>query len=581
MGKVYGIDLGTTYSVIATVDDRTGLPRVIDNDVDNTPTLPSAVYFPENESDGFVVGNDAKLQAEIEPDRVVQFVKREIGKQDGKVYEFYGKKFDPIMISSIILKRIKEYADAQGEDVHDVIITCPANFGISEKTATRQAGEIAGLKVLNIIHEPTAAALYYMAKEFPEDRTILVYDLGGGTFDVSLAKVTSQGSGDDAVMSVDIIDSRGDDHLGGADWDQRLFDIVWSKFLDEIGEDEDDIEQLDVVKAGVYGQIEDAKKRLTNFPNRNVSIAYSGGNIPITITRDEFVEATKDLVQRTLDFTDELLKEKGKTPDDIDDVLLVGGSTMMPMIFDAVTGMFPKEHQVHREAPHLAVAEGAAIAASLKLNEINENDEEKHGGGHGNGGGGDDHSNGDTDTNDDNNVTTIGRIGGETGPVFEIKDRLTRSFGPAVYITEVGDLRIDNIMFYGDPSPATVSQTYATVVDNQTAIEVGIYENMSTDRQNTFIVPTYNLKGEEQATDPLLKVKQIGTVSGQLPAGLPAGTQLRVEFKYGSNGLIVNVYDMGGTEIAHADIISEGLKSASEIQADAKFVQQIPTFGQL
>lgn len=581
MGKVYGIDLGTTYSVIATVDDRTGLPRVIDNDVDNTPTLPSAVYFPENENDGFVVGNDAKLQAEIEPDRVVQFVKREIGKQDGKVYEFYGKKFDPIMISSIILKRIKEYADAQGEDVHDVIITCPANFGISEKTATRQAGEIAGFNVLNIIHEPTAAALYYMAKEFPEDRTILVYDLGGGTFDVSLAKVTSQGSGDDAVMSVDIIDSRGDDHLGGADWDQRLFDIVWSKFLDEIGEDEDDIEQLDVVKAGVYGQIEDAKKRLTNFPNRNVSIAYSGGNIPITITRDEFVEVTKDLVQRTLDFTDELLKEKGKTPDDIDDVLLVGGSTMMPMIFDAVTGMFPKEHQVHREAPHLAVAEGAAIAASLKLNEINENDEEKHGGGHGNGGGGDDHSNGDTDTNDDNNVTTIGRIGGETGPVFEIKDRLTRSFGPAVYITEVGDLRIDNIMFYGDPSPATVSQTYATVVDNQTAIEVGIYENMSTDRQNTFIVPTYNLKGEEQATDPLLKVKQIGTISGQLPAGLPAGTQLRVEFKYGSNGLIVNVYDMGGTEIAHADIISEGLKSASEIQADAKFVQQIPTFGQL
>ena len=581
MGKVYGIDLGTTYSVIATVDERTGLPRVIDNDVDNTPTLPSAVYFPENESDGFVVGNDAKLQAEIEPDRVVQFVKREIGKQDGKVYEFYGKKFDPIMISSIILKRIKEYADAQGEDVHDVIITCPANFGISEKTATRQAGEIAGFNVLNIIHEPTAAALYYMAKEFPEDRTILVYDLGGGTFDVSLAKVTSQGSGDDAVMSVDIIDSRGDDHLGGADWDQRLFDIVWSKFLDEIGEDEDDIEQLDVVKAGVYGQIEDAKKRLTNFPNRNVSIAYSGGNIPITITRDEFVEVTKDLVQRTLDFTDELLKEKGKTPDDIDDVLLVGGSTMMPMIFDAVTGMFPKEHQVHREAPHLAVAEGAAIAASLKLNEINENDEEKHGGGHGNGGGCDDHSNGDTDTNDDNNVTTIGRIGGETGPVFEIKDRLTRSFGPAVYITEVGDLRIDNIMFYGDPSPATVSQTYATVVDNQTAIEVGIYENMSTDRQNTFIVPTYNLKGEEQATDPLLKVKQIGTVSGQLPAGLPAGTQLRVEFKYGSNGLIVNVYDMGGTEIAHADIISEGLKSASEIQADAKFVQQIPTFGQL
>lgn len=579
MGKVYGIDLGTTYSVIATVDERTGIARVIDNDNDNTPTLPSAVYFPENEDENTVVGSDAKLQAEITPDRVVQFIKREIGKPDGKVYEFYGKKFDPIMISSLILKRMKEYADAQGEDVRDVIITCPANFDISSKTATRQAGEIAGLNVLNIIHEPTAAALHYMAKEFPEDRTILVYDLGGGTFDVSLADVTSKGTGDDTVMSVDIIDSRGDDHLGGADWDQRLFEIVWSKFLDEVGEDEDDIDQFDVVKAGVYAQIEDTKKRLTKIANRNVTVRYNGSSIPIPVTRDEFVEATKDLVQRTLDFTDELLKANGRTPDDIDDVLLVGGSTMMPMVSDAVKNMFPGK--VHSEEPHLAVAKGAAIAASLKLNEINENDEEKHGGGHGNGGSGDDHDNGDTGTDDDNNVTTIGRIGGETGPVFEIKDRLTRSFGPAIYLDEVNDLRIDNIMFYGDPSPATVSQVYATVVDNQTAIEVGIYENMSTDRQNSFIVPTYNLKGEEQATDPLLKVKQIGTVSGQLPAGLPAGTQLRVEFKYGSNGLIVNVYDMSNTEIAHADIISEGLKSASEIQADAKFVQRISTAGQL
>ena len=579
MGKVYGIDLGTTYSVIATVDERTGIARVIDNDNDNTPTLPSAVYFPENEDENTVVGSDAKLQAEITPDRVVQFIKREIGKPDGKVYEFYGKKFDPIMISSLILKRMKEYADAQGEDVRDVIITCPANFDISSKTATRQAGEIAGLNVLNIIHEPTAAALHYMAKEFPEDRTILVYDLGGGTFDVSLADVTSNGTGDDTVMSVDIIDSRGDDHLGGADWDQRLFEIVWSKFLDEVGEDEDDIDQVDVVKAGVYAQIEDTKKRLTKIANRNVTVRYNGSSIPIPVTRDEFVEATKDLVQRTLDFTDELLKANGRTPDDIDDVLLVGGSTMMPMVSDAVKNMFPGK--VHSEEPHLAVAKGAAIAASLKLNEINENDEEKHGGGHGNGGSGDDHGNGDTDADDDNNVTTIGRIGGETGPVFEIKDRLTRSFGPAIYLDEVNDLRIDNIMFYGDPSPATVSQVYATVVDNQTAIEVGIYENMSTDRQNSFIVPTYNLKGEEQATDPLLKVKQIGTVSGQLPAGLPAGTQLRVEFKYGSNGLIVNVYDMSNTEIAHADIISEGLKSASEIQADAKFVQRISTAGQL
>ena len=180
--KAYGIDLGTTYSVICTLDGN-GNPTVIQNQEDSSDLLASAVYFPEGGDP--VVGEQAKSMKDMEPDRVVEYIKRYIGKPDAPKYEFNGQEYDPITISALILKRLKQYADEQGENVANVVITCPAYFGMDEKAATEQAGKIAGLNVLKIINEPTAAALNYCAREFKENRKIMVYDLGG-TFDLTL-----------------------------------------------------------------------------------------------------------------------------------------------------------------------------------------------------------------------------------------------------------------------------------------------------------------------------------------------------------------------------------------------------------
>ena len=179
--STYGIDLGTTYSCIARLDSN-GNPEVIRNNEDDSNTVASVVFF-ENDSN-VIVGQAAKENVETDGERVVQFVKREIGKRDTRTYEFDGKTYTPVEISALILTRLKNLVEAQGGTIEDVVITVPAYFGLEERSATRQAGELAGLHVLSLINEPTAAALSYCARQFQEDRTILVYDLGGGTFDI-------------------------------------------------------------------------------------------------------------------------------------------------------------------------------------------------------------------------------------------------------------------------------------------------------------------------------------------------------------------------------------------------------------
>ena len=260
MAKVYGIDLGTTYSVISTLDDN-GMPEVITNQDEGSDLLASAVYFQDGADP--VVGEVAKNQKDIEPERVVEFVKRYIGKPDAPTYEFDGVKYDPITISSLILKRMKAYADAQGHDVKNVVITCPAYFGNEEKAATRQAGIIAGLNVLNIVHEPTAAALNYCVREFKENRKIMVYDLGGGTFDITLFDFSVDDSG---KALIDVIKTGGNDRLGGIDWDARMFDYMCQKYAFENGTEVSDMD--DELRATIRAQVEQAKKDLSTLEKK-------------------------------------------------------------------------------------------------------------------------------------------------------------------------------------------------------------------------------------------------------------------------------------------------------------------------
>lgn len=567
MAKVYGIDLGTTYSVISTLDDN-GMPEIVVNQDEGSNLLASAVYFQEGGDP--VVGEVAKNQKDIEPERVVEFVKRYIGKPDAPTYDFDGVTYDPITISSLILKRMKEYANAQGHDVKDVVITCPAYFGNEERAATKQAGLIAGLNVLNIVNEPTAAALNYCCREFKESRKIMVYDLGGGTFDITLFDFSVDENG---KALIDIIKTGGNDRLGGIDWDARMYDYMCEKYAFENGVSQDDMEVE--LQQKIKAQIEQAKKDLSTLQKKSYTISYDGDRTRIELTREDFESRTQDLVEQTMDFVNHLLEETGFSTDNVDVALLVGGSTKMPMIRTAVEAMFPGKVRV--EDPDLAVAKGAALAAAIEWNErlqtIASGGEVKP----------------EYPTNDEEEpISNLPTTAEEAAAlminvpqqVSTVSDKLTRSLGPAVYVDEEHYM-IDNLLFVGDEIPAEAEAVYGTRADNQAEIKVKVFENVATDRENKHVLPSIDENGNEQYTDPALKVKMIGEVRLELPPNTLKGTPIRVVFRSSAIGLEVTATNLETDESAKTTITTANTMTSDELdEARARFAN-IKTSGQI
>lgn len=567
MAKVYGIDLGTTYSVISTLDDN-GMPEIVVNQDEGSNLLASAVYFQEGGDP--VVGEVAKNQKDIEPERVVEFVKRYIGKPDAPTYDFDSVTYDPITISSLILKHMKEYANAQGHDVKDVVITCPAYFGNEERAATKQAGLIAGLNVLNIVNEPTAAALNYCCREFKESRKIMVYDLGGGTFDITLFDFSVDENG---KALIDIIKTGGNDRLGGIDWDARMYDYMCEKYAFENGVSQDDMEVE--LQQKIKAQIEQAKKDLSTLQKKSYTISYDGDRTRIELTREDFESRTQDLVEQTMDFVNHLLEETGFSTDNVDVVLLVGGSTKMPMIRTAVEAMFPGKVRV--EDPDLAVAKGAALAAAIEWNErlqtIASGGEVKP----------------EYPTNDEEEpISNLPTTAEEAAAlminvpqqVSTVSDKLTRSLGPAVYVDEEHYM-IDNLLFVGDEIPAEAEAVYGTRADNQAEIKVKVFENVATDRENKHVLPSIDENGNEQYTDPALKVKMIGEVRLELPPNTLKGTPIRVVFRSSAIGLEVTATNLETDESAKTTITTANTMTSDELdEARARFAN-IKTSGQI
>jgi molecular chaperone DnaK (HSP70) len=564
MAKVYGIDLGTTYSVIATLDEN-GMPEVIENYVDATPLLASAVYFP-NDGDP-VIGTEAKNQIEIEPDRVVQFVKREIGKPDARTREFDGIKYDPILISSLILKRMKEYAEEQGHEVNDVVITCPAYFGNEERAATKQAGIIAGLNVLNIISEPTAAAYNYCCREFRENRKIMVYDLGGGTFDVTLFDFSVD---DEGRTFIDVLETGGNDRLGGVDWDARLYDYICELYTDEngVGQDEMDAE----LRQKIRSQVEEVKKSLSNMPSKSFTINHGGGTTRLEVTREKFEEQTQDRVEQTMDFVHRVLADAKLSADDVDVVLLVGGSTRMPMIKAAVEGVFPGKVRI--EQPDLAVAKGAALYAATEWNERIRKRLD-----------GEDVEAGSRKDGEEDALPPIteedaaGLLINVPQQVSTVSDKLTRSLGPGIIFD--GEYRVDNLLFVGDEIPAEATGTYGTQEANQESVIVRVFENASRDRDNKYVPPSVDRSGKPQYTDPDLKVKMIGDVRLELPPGTPQGAPIQVVFRSSAIGLEVSATNLETGESARAVITTENTKTQEELDEARERFASIKTSGQI
>ena len=358
MSKIIGIDLGTTNSCVSVLE--AGAPKVIPNP-EGGRTTPSVVAFKKGER---IVGDAAKRQALTNPN-TISSIKRLMG--TNKKVEAEGKEYTPEEVSAMILSYIKDYAESYlGEKVEKAVITVPAYFNDSQRQATKNAGKIAGLEVERIINEPTAAALAY-GLEKEEGQTILVYDLGGGTFDVSILEL---GDGVFEVKS-----TNGNNHLGGDDFDERIIDYLVSEFKKDNGID---LSKDKMAMQRLKESAEKAKKDLSGVVSTQISAPFIAKgddgepvHLDVTLSRAKFEDLIRDLVESTLDPVKKALKDAKMTKNDIDKVIFVGGSTRIPMVYDLVTKELGKEPS--REVnPDEVVSMGAAIQGGVLTGDVND-----------------------------------------------------------------------------------------------------------------------------------------------------------------------------------------------------------------
>ncbi|MFD0203674.1 MULTISPECIES: Hsp70 family protein [Saccharothrix] len=441
---VYGIDLGTTYSCIARVDD-TGQPKIIRNSIGEEST-PSVVFFesPHNVE----VGRVARNAALTDPQLVVSLIKRDIGKP-GMTLDFHGSEHTPESISALILRDlVKSVEGSTGDRVADVVITVPAYFGVAEREATRQAGVIANLNVVNVVPEPVAAALYYGVLNAGTDRTILVFDLGGGTFDTTVIKLSG---GDVTVVCTD-----GDHGLGGADWDGKLADLLGERFTEQYPDSDATDSEDFLQEVGLLA--EDLKKALSGRRSMRQTIHFKGLKVTTEVTRAEFEDITAELLDRTMDITERTLAlaaDRGVTH--YDQVLLVGGSTRMPAVAEALRTRFGFDPKVHE--PDLAVAKGAALFALVESLRVRLTDDSEV-----------DLVARELDVSAEAVRSMAGRKVGIVTP---------RAFGVAVLDPDDPDKAkrlVSHLLVANTPLPAVVTKQYLTSFPNQQAIDIEIWE---------------------------------------------------------------------------------------------------------
>ena len=359
MARALGIDLGTTNSCVSVLEG--GEPTVIANS-EGSRTTPSVVGFSKNGE--VLVGEVAKRQAVTNVDRTISSVKRHMG-TDWKV-DIDGTVYTPQQISAFILQKLKKDAEAYlGEPVTDAVITVPAYFNDAQRQATKDAGQIAGLNVQRIVNEPTAAALAYGLEKGKEDELILVFDLGGGTFDVSLLEV---GKDDDGFSTIQVRATSGDNKLGGDDWDERIVNWLVEQVKAASGAD---LSKDKIALQRLKEAAEKAKKELSSTTSTNVSLPYismsESGPIHVdeTLTRAKFEEMTKDLLERTKEPFHNVVRDAGIKVSDIDHVVLVGGSTRMPAVTNVVKELTGGKEPNKGVNPDEVVAIGAALQAGV------------------------------------------------------------------------------------------------------------------------------------------------------------------------------------------------------------------------
>ena len=350
MGIAIGIDLGTTFSAVSVIDES-GKPTIVKNALGESLT-PSVIYF--EDADNTIVGSEAKEKQAFGEANVASFFKRNMGDVNFEL-NFHGKSYSATDLSAILLKKLKDDAELTlNQKIRKAVITVPAYFNDLQKKATIKAAERAGLEVMRIINEPTAAAIAFGVSQ-NRNQTVLVYDLGGGTFDVTILRIEEN--------AIRVIASGGDHELGGKDWDNRLIGYIAIQFKNEFG-----IDPLsDIVSFNdLLVRAENTKKQLSSAQSSKFSVVYDVHRGKYDITRNKFEELTQDLLQRTTSKSEEILKEANLSWEELDGVLLVGGSTRMPMVTNWVEKMSGKP-SIKGINVDEAVCLGAAIQANIEL----------------------------------------------------------------------------------------------------------------------------------------------------------------------------------------------------------------------
>ncbi len=532
---VFGIDLGTTYSCISYVDE-TGRAVVLNNS-EGTNTTPSVVNFASPTQ--VVVGQVAKENAVIEPDNTVALVKTLIGKTDFAI-NYNGEDKSPEEVSAYILRKVAGDAGKMlNTEVKDVVITCPAYFGTAERTATKNAGIIAGLNVLEIISEPTAAAIYYGCTKETEPKTVLVYDLGGGTFDVTVMDISAD--------KIEVVCSDGDHDLGGKVWDEAVMKYLTDEF---VSQNDFDGEMDEYAMQDLRLKAEKAKQQLSSRESTQVMMDVAGIRGRIELTRETFDDITSMLLAETINKTDaaiEVAKGKGKK---IDEILLVGGSTRMPQVSKALKEKYGLEPKILE--PDEAVAKGAAIhAVNVYVNNqksITEAGME----------------------NADGEVKVT--IGGQTKEVNteDYKEELavkpemmtiggntkkvvvstTKSF--AVEAIVDGATKCVNMLLKNEPMPEgsiSVSQTFGTNEDNQVSADIKVYEN-------DFIDQYFEV--DEQLL--------LGNAILELNGNMPAGSPIQITFTLNVEGILeVTGKDLTSGNEIHVTMEVKGIMAEEKV----------------
>jgi molecular chaperone DnaK (HSP70) len=529
----YGIDLGTTYSCIARVNAK-GEAEVVKNKQGEN-TTPSLVMF--DDAGNAVVGSLAKEQLNMNPDAISQYIKREMGNSTS--LSFAGKEYTPEEVSALILKKLVTDAnELTGENITDVVITVPAYFGVNERKATENAGKIAGLNVLRIINEPTAAAISYMGLggegSKNQSKIIMIYDLGGGTFDVTIAEMT----GDD----IEVICTDGDHKLGGKDWDELLMGYIVDDFCAQTGIDSDEIYGDAEETGNLVLKVEKAKKALTESEKTDISLKVGKAKATVTITREKFDEitlgklnSTKVLVKSVIEAANLKTAKKGCPGGNFDEVIMVGGSTRMRQISEMIEKEFGKKPRVLD--PDEAVAKGAAILADRILKSpVPEPVAEQQ-------------------------ITgapkqIIRKLAGG-----DISDVTGKTYGTDA-IDANDKNRIANILFKNTVIPSSRTESFVTSVANQKNVSIEIYES-SAEEGEAWI----DLEQGEKIAEGILS----------LPDGLPKGSPIEITIHFDESQLIT-ITAIEGTEKRECVITvkAKGLTD-EEISVKAKKMAAVTT----